>query len=128
MITANIKVTIDRPVTQVWRKVTDFGNQQWRSDLTHAETLSEKSFIEIAGNGTKTEFAVFRFDPHQRLELQFENDYISGQWIGIFIGQGAQTTLDFTEQVRCKKWWLAPFVGRQLKKMQQQYMRDLVKA
>lgn len=126
MIEANIKITIDVSVTQVWQKVTDFGNQDWRSDLTHAEMLSDRSFVEVAKNGTKTEFEISLVQPNQRLELQFENDYISGQWIGLFCDQGTQTTLDFTELVRCKRWWIRPFVGKQLRSMQRQYMRDLL--
>lgn len=128
MIEANIRITIDVPVTQVWQKVTDFTAQDWRSDLTHAERLSDRSFMELAKNGTKTEFEIFLIQPNQRLELQFENDYISGQWIGLFSDQGAQTTLDFTELVRCKRWWIQPFVGKQLRRMQQQYIRDLLSA
>lgn len=128
MIEANIKITIDVPVTQVWQKVTDFGNQDWRSDLTHAEMLSDRSFVEVAKNGTKTEFGISLVQPNQRLKLQLENDYISGQWIGLFCDQGTQTTLDFTELVRCKRWWLHPFVGKQLRSMQRQYMRDLLSA
>lgn len=128
MIEANIKLTIDRPVAQVWQKVTDFENQNWRSDLTHAEMLSDRSFMEVAKNGTKTAFEISLIRPNQRLELKFENDYISGQWIGLFYDQGAQTTLDFTEMVKCKQWWLRPFAGKQLRNMQRQYMRDLLRA
>lgn len=92
---------------QVWQKVTDFTAQDWRSDLTHVERLSDRSFMELAKNGTKTEFEISLIQPNQRLELQFENDYVSGQSIGLFSNQGAQTTLDFTELVRCKRWWHA---------------------
>ncbi len=108
MIKANIKMTIDVPVAQVWQKVTDFGKQEWRSDLTQSELLSENAFLEIAKNGTKTAFEISLVQPNQRLELQFENDYISGRWIGLFFDQGAQTTLDFTELVQGKRWWLRP--------------------
>lgn len=128
MIKTNIKITIDVPVARVWQKLTDFGNQDWRSDLKHAEMLSERSFVEVTKNGTKTEFEVSLVQSNQRLELQFENDYISGKWIGLFYDQGAHTTLDFTELVRCKRWWMRLFASKQLLNMQRQYIRDLLGA
>ena len=125
---ANIKITIDVPVTQVWQKLTDFGNQDWRSDLKHAEMLSDYSFVEVSKNGTKTQFEVLLAQENQRLELKFENSYITGQWIGIFYDKGTQTMLDFTELVKCKRCLLRPFVGKKLRSMQRQYMIDLLGA
>ena len=125
---ANIKITIDVPVTQVWEKLTDFGNQDWRSDLTHSEMLSDYSFVEVSKNGMKTQFEILRVQANQRLELKFENNYISGEWIGIFYDQGTQTMLDFTELVKCKRRLLRPFVGKKLRSMQRQYMFDLLDA
>lgn len=128
MIKENIKITIDTSVDQVWQKLTDFGNQDWRSDLINADMLNDYSFVEIAKNGTKTEFEILLIQPNQRLELKFENEYISGRWIGLFYGQSAYTTLDFTELVTCKRWWMRFFVDKKLRKMQRQYMRDLLRA
>ena len=89
--------------------------------------LQDNSSIEYAKNGTATEFQGMDFQVAKRLELKFENAYLSGQWVGLFYNQEGHTTLDFTENIRCKKWWLIPFAGRQLRNMQRQYMKDLMR-
>lgn len=126
MIKANIKITIDVPIDKVYNKVIDFANQNWRSDLKHTEILSDSSFIEYAKDGNKTKFEIVSAKPNNMLQLKFANNYISGVWIGLFYGTGSKTTIDFTERIKCRKWWLRPAVGRKLRSMQRQYVLDLL--
>lgn len=60
-------------------------------------------------------------------EFALENRNIKGKWTGRFYRHGNNTTLDFTEEVRTKKWFLMPFVGSYLRKQQRQYFTDLKK-
>ena len=51
-----------------------------------------------------------------------------GHWTGIFSSKGNVTTVDFTEDVTAKKWFMKPFIGAYLKKQQALYITDLGKA
>lgn len=39
-----------------------------------------------------------------------ENENIKGHWAGVFSYSGGQTTIDFTEDVTAKKFFMKPFV------------------
>ena len=51
-----------------------------------------------------------------------------GHWTGIFSSEGGVTTIDFTEDVTAKKWFMKPLIGVYLKKQQALYITDLKKA
>ena len=42
--------------------------------------------------------------PYRRWEFDMENSNMTGHWTGIFTAKGAETEIDFTEQVKAKKW------------------------
>lgn len=127
MATANIKATLLCPVEKVWEVVTDLQNYQWRSDLIKIETVKDDIFFEISKQGIKTEFKVVKKETYKLWEFKIENDNIKGLWTGKFYRHGEHTTLDFTENVRAKKFYIIPFLGVYLRKQQRQYFSDLKK-
>lgn len=60
-------------------------------------------------------------------KFDVENENIKGHWTGIFYDHRGRTTIDFTEKVTVKKFFLRPFVGRYLRKQQLSYVSDLKK-
>lgn len=52
---------------------------------------------------------------------------MTGHWTGIFTAKGDETEIDFTEQVKAKKWLLKPFVKSYLRKQQTQFVADIMK-
>ena len=47
--------------------------------------------------------------------------------MGVFSGNDESTTIDFTEYIEPKKWFLLPFLKIYLRKQQAQYIKDLRK-
>lgn len=127
MAEANIKVTLLCPVEKVWDTVTDLSEWRWRSDLEKIEVTGEKTFIETAKNGTETRFKETLKKQYEVWEFDLENENIKGKWSGRFYRHGEHTTLDFTEEVTAKKFWLKPFIQGYLQRQQRQYFSDLKK-
>lgn len=127
MAKANIKVTLLCPVEKVWNTVTDLSEWRWRSDLEKIEVTGEKTFIETAKNGTETGFTETLKKQYEVWEFDLENENIKGKWSGRFYRHGEHTTLDFTEEVTVKKFWMKPLVQRYLRRQQRQYFSDLKK-
>ena len=50
---------------------------------------------------------------------------MKGHWVGIFGGNEKRATIDFTERIEPKKWFMIPFVKIYLKYRQAKYVRDL---
>lgn len=126
MTIANIKVTLDQDIETVWKIVTSLEDWSWRSDLSRIEVLEEgRRFVEYTGDGYATNFTITAFEPLCRYEFDMENGNMKGHWTGVFSEEGGKTTIDFTEDVTAKKWFMKPFVGSYLKKQQQTYVRDL---
>ena len=129
MITSNIKANIPSELRQVWNLVLDIENYAaWRSDLSKAEVISDKQFIEYTKDGYSTTFTVTLVEPYRRWEFDMENGNMTGRWTGIFTAKGEKTEIDFTEQVKAKKWLLKPFVKSYLRKQQTQFVADIRKA
>ena len=119
MITSNIKANIPSELRQVWNLVLDIENYAaWRSDLSKAEVISDKQFIEYTKDGYSTTFTVTLVEPYRRWEFDMENGNMTGHWTGIFTAKGDETEIDFTEQVEAKKLLMKPFVKSYLKKQQ----------
>ena len=128
MITSNIKANIPSELRQVWNLVLDIENYAaWRSDLSKAEVISDKQFIEYTKDGYPTTFTVTLVEPYRRWEFDMENSNMKGHWIGIFTAKGDETEIDFTEQVEAKKLLMKPFVKSYLKKQQIQFVADIMK-
>lgn len=128
MITSNIKANIPSELRQVWNLVLDIESYAaWRSDLSKAEVISDKQFIEYTKDGYSTTFTVTLVEPYRRWEFDMENGNMTGHWTGIFTAKGDETEIDFTEQVEAKKLLMKPFVKSYLKKQQIQFVADIMK-
>ena len=128
MAVSNIKALIPGELQKVWDLVLDIENYgAWRSDLSKAEVISDKKFIEYTKEGYPTTFTVTLAEPYRRWEFDMENSNMTGHWTGIFTAKGDETEIDFTEQVEAKKWLLKPFVKSYLRKQQTQFVADIMK-
>lgn len=125
MAKANIKVTFLCPVEKVWNTITNLSQYKWRSDIEKIQVIDEETFIEVSKEGIKTKFTVVNKKEYELWEFTLDNKNIKGRWTGKFYCHGEKTTLDFTEEVHAKKIFMAPFVGRYLRKQQRQYFVDL---
>lgn len=129
MTTAKIKVTLNQNVETVWNMVTSLTEWGWRSDVSRIEILeSGRRFVEYTEDGYTTAFTITAFEPLHRYEFDMENGNMKGHWVGLFSGEGEKTTIDFTEDITVKKWFMKPFASAYLKKQQQTYANDLRKA
>ena len=128
MAVSNIKALIPGELQKVWDLVLDIENYgAWRSDLSKAEVISDKKFIEYTKDGYPTTFTVTLVEPYRRWEFDMENSNMTGHWTGIFTAKGDETEIDFTEQVEAKKLLMKPFVKSYLKKQQIQFVADIMK-
>lgn len=128
MAVSTVKATFQSDVKEVWDIVTNLENYAWRSDLSRIEVISDKRFTEYTKDGFSTEFTVTLTEQYRRWEFDLENANISGHWTGIFTSDGNQTTIEFTEDVTAKKFFMKPLVKGFLKKQQAQYIEDLKRA
>ena len=127
MAVSNIKTVLSADISKVWDVVTDVENYSWRSDLSRTELLEKNQFVEYTKEGYPTTFTITSSVPYERWEFDMENSNMTGHWTGIFTAKGDETEIDFTEQVKAKKWLLKPFVKSYLKKQQAQFVADMIK-
>lgn len=74
MAVSNIKALIPGELQKVWDLVLDIENYgAWRSDLSKAEVISDKKFIEYTKEGYPTTFTVTLATPYRRWEFDMEN-------------------------------------------------------
>ena len=128
MAVSGKKATFLCDIQKVWDTVTSLDHYSWRNDLDRIEILNEKQFVEYSREGYATTFTITATEPCGRWEFDMENDNMKGHWIGVFSQDGTTTTVDFTEIVQAKKWFMKPFVGMYLKKQQAAYLEALEKA
>lgn len=129
MAVSNIKAEFTCEAEKVWEVVTSLEQYSWRRDLGRIEVLKEgEQFIEYTKDGYATTFTITAFEPCQRYEFDMENSNMQGHWVGILTEQDGKTSIDFTEDVTAKKWFMKPFVRGYLKKQQAAYVADLQKA
>lgn len=122
------KVTFPCAIQKVWDTVTSLDKYAWRSDISRIEVLSENRFAEYTREGYEIVFTVTATEPGKRWKFDRENIRIKGHRTGLFSQKEGQTTMDFTEEVVAKKFYLEPFVKACLKKQQTAYIADLKKA
>src|SRR5699024_7944124 len=104
MPTSNIKALINSEIHKVWEVVLNVEKYKlWRSDISKTEIINEKQFIEYTKENYATTFTITVEEPYKRWEFDIENNNIKGHWIGIFISNGNQTEIDFTEDIITKK-------------------------
>ena len=125
IISSNIKATFPYDFQMVWQVVTSLTNYSWRSDIEKIEVLSDKQFIEITKGGCRTVFTITKQEPYCIWAFDMENKNMKGHWVGIFGGNEKRATIDFTEYIEPKKWFMTPFVKMYLKYWQVKYVRDL---
>ena len=128
MAVSNIKALIPGELQKVWELVLNTENYAaWRSDLSKAEVISDKKFIEYTKDGYPTTFTVTLVEPYRRWEFDMENSNMTGHWTGIFTAKGDKTEIEFTEQVKAKKCLLKTFVKLYLRKQQTRFVTDIMK-
>lgn len=129
MAVSRIKAEFQCDVEKIWDIVTSLERYSWRSDLGRIEVLETgKQFVEYTKDGYSTKFMITDYEPYKQYEFDMENDNMTGHWTGIFSYQNGITTIDFTEDVTAKKFFMKPFVKMYLKKQQETYICDLRKA
>lgn len=128
MAVSNIKEMIGSDIHKVWETILAIEKySEWRSDLSKTEIIDEKQFVEYTKDGYATTFISTVIEPYKRWEFDMENMNMKGHWVGIFTSIGAETQIDFTENVISKKWFMKPFIKSFLKKQQTQFVLDLKK-
>lgn len=125
IISSNIKAIFPYNLRIVWQVVTSLTNYSWRNDIQKIEVISDTQFIEITKGGCRTVFTITKEEPYCLLEFDMENKNMKGHWIGIFGGNEKRATIDFTEYIEPKKWFMTPFVKMYLKYWQVKYVREL---
>lgn len=126
MAISTIKTEFQCEAEKVWSIVTSLDEYSWRSDLDRIVILgSGKEFEEHTKEGYVTKFTITACEPCKRYEFDMENDNMEGHWTGLFTCENGKTTIEFTENVTAKKWFMKPFVGMYLRKQQESYVRDL---
>lgn len=129
MAISSIKTLIPGELHKVWELVLDIDNYGvWRSDLSRAEVISDRQFVEYTKDDYPTTFTITLVEPYRRWEFDMENSNMTGHWTGIFTDKGDETEICFTECVKVKKWLMKPFVKSYLKKQQAQFVADIRKA
>lgn len=125
IISSNIKAIFPYDLRIVWQVVTSLPNYSWRNDIQKIEGISDTQFVEITKSGYRTIFTVTRQGPFCLWEFDVENDNMKGHWVGVFSGNEKNATIDLTEHIEPKKWFMIPFVKIYLKYRQARYVRDL---
>lgn len=128
MAVSTIKVSFNCNIERVWDIVTSLTDYSWRSDLDKIEIIDDKRFIEYTKDGFATAFTVTAKEQYRRWEFDLDNKNISGHWVGVFSSSGGQTTIEFTENVTAKKFFMKPLLKSFLKKQQARYAEDLKRA
>lgn len=129
MAVSNIKAIISSDIHKVWDTIITVDNYStWRSDLSKTEIINEQQFIEYTKDNYSTTFTVTAVEPYRRWEFDIENSNMTGHWTGIFTSKGTDTEINFTEEVKAKKFFMNPFLKSFLKKQQLQFIADLQKA
>lgn len=129
MPVSKMKAVFSSDIQEVWNVVTCPQNYAaWRSDLSKTEILDDKHFIEYTKDDYATTFTITLTEPLKRWEFDMENGNMRGHWTGIFIQNGNETEIEFTEEVTAKKLFMKPFVKAYLKKQQTAFITDMKKA
>ena len=128
MAVSTVSAEFNCNAERVWNIVTSLSEYGWRSDLDRIEILSENKFVEYSKDGFATTFTVTVNEYCKRWEFDLDNTNIFGHWTGVFNEKNGRTTIEFTEDVTAKKFFMKPFVKSFLKKQQARYIEDLKKA
>lgn len=108
MAVSTVRATFQSDIENVWKIVTDLENYAWRSDLSKIEITGKNTFTEYTTDGFATTFTVTSEERCARWEFDLENSNIYGHWTGIFTSDDGKTTIEFTENVTAKKFFMKP--------------------
>lgn len=128
---SEMKVNLPYNVEMVWNIITNNHDSSWRSDLSHIEIIDETHFIEHTKDGFSTEFEITDKIFCQFYAFTMSNKNFQGKWSGKLIKIGEnETKMIFLEQITFKNkiMELISHLGMNLKKIQEQYFKDLEKA
>lgn len=110
---------LTEPVVYVRRSYLDYDDHPLPAPDPFIESLTHDSIIvQIPFLTGRTRNRL------ERLLSVFDQEY---RQTGIFTAKGDETEIDFTEQVKAKKWLLKPFVKSYLRKQQTQFVADIMK-
>lgn len=117
------------PIETVWKVVTDNTTYTWRSDIAKIDVSDDgKRFTEFTKDGLETQFTITMKTPYERYEFDIKNKNMSGHWTGLFLKEGSETKIEFTEEIEVSNPIMNLFVKAYLKKQQATYITDLKKA
>lgn len=128
MAVSIISISLNRRVEEVWKMITPFENNKWRSDLLDLDLKDKNHFIEYAIDGSSTSYVITKNQPNKCIEFDFENECVVGHWIVIFRAEGNSTAVYVVEEVKAKRLFLKPFIQKSLNEFHTQYIQDLQRA
>lgn len=123
-----MSISLNKSVEEVWKMITPFENNRWRSDLLDIDLMDKNHFIEYAIDGSSTSYVITRNQPNKCIEFDFENDSVIGHWIVVFRPEENATVVYVVAEVKSKKLFLRPFIQKNLRDFHNQYKEDLQKA
>lgn len=71
-------VVLDDKVANVFKKITDIKNVNWRSDLNVIKGIDDNNFIEYSKKGYPTFYTVLKSTRNKSYELEFTNNKVEG--------------------------------------------------
>lgn len=125
MAVSTMKAVFKCDIQKVWDVVTSLTHYAWRTDLDRIEIVDENQFVEYTVDGYKTIFRITAMEECKRWEFDLENEHMKGHWTGIFSQDEEGTTIEFTESVTAKKFYMVPFVKGYMKQQQALYVSNL---
>ena len=79
MASLGVRVTFKEDIQKVWDVITSVDKYKaWRSDLKEIEIIDEEQYVETTEDGYVTTYIVVRRAEGKRLELEVENETLSG--------------------------------------------------
>lgn len=113
-------------VKKVWNLVTDLNNQNWRTNIKNIEIYQDgQTFVEHTVDEYVTTIKINILEPFSRYEFNFENENMTGSWLGIFEEHEEGCQVTFIENVEAKRTVSKPFTKEYVKAQMTAYLRDL---
>lgn len=131
MSVKKIETTVDfgSSIDKIWSTITDNSNFTWRTDVSKIVVQDRGNFfVEYSKKGCPTEFRTTLKIPHERYEVDFKADKVSGHRKCIFKKSNGRTKITFISEMETEGRTGSVFAGRRLKKRQKRYILDLKKA
>ena len=128
MASLGVRVTFKEDIQKVWDVITSVDKyKSWRSDLKEMEIIDEEQYVETTEDGYVTTYIVVRRAEGKRLELEVENETLSGRWVINLTESSEGTEFALQARMSANKFYYQPYVRGYLKNQQLNYMTDLKK-